>query len=240
MWVRGLISNKYGKTAFLLVGPCFIRPSDLTPIHPAPIHLKAFDLLAPVAPALIFAGAYVGLFRTIMLQNLMEQPGVAQGVAMLQQYFRTEKLIFASAFMLIIVMCYVLACITFSFHWIMCVMFGQSKTDRKSASLKFFVVKSSTTFAYFAIFSCLVGLIMSSTMSFDPQSAVAGLVELIDSHIFYVIPCGVVVYVLIKVCRENGRLAMREIYTDEATYHNVQSIFALTLVTAFVVLAFLF
>jgi hypothetical protein len=236
---RGLLLSKYGRMFLLLFGHCFIRPSDLAPVHSGPTHLKAFDLLAPVTPALFFASVFEALARTFALRTSTEQLEGAQAVAMLQQYFRMEKFIYLYSLVSIVGLCYALACGRFLFHRAMCQLFGQSKTDKKSASFKFFVVKSSILFMWVAVITWLAGYLIPFVTSPDPQSEIAGLADLIQTHIVYVILCAVIIFFAVQICRENSRLAMIEIYPDKATYQNVQAIALLMPVTAIVVLTFL-
>ena len=234
-WVRRLMTNRYGKMAVLLLGHCFIRPSDFTPARPGQIHFRRFGLLVPAAPASFYAAANVALIRNFALHDMATQLGSAQEVSMLQQYFRQEKFIYAFAFALILISCYFSACIMFGFHRTMCFIFGKDKTNRNNASFKFFLVKSSIVFAWLTAFSWLLVFLVLS----DPQKSIPFVADFVNRRILYIIPCIAILYFLVKICRTNGRMAMREIYLDGATYQHVQSITILTLVTTLAILTFL-
>jgi hypothetical protein len=235
-WLLGLVrrtmmTNRAVRLAVLLVGHCFIRPSDFVggSGRPATFHFKRFGgLMVTAVPAVFYGASNVAFFEYMIFKD----PNLSKDAV--QQLLGQRIFISAAASLLVMGSCYVLATCQFAFHKTMCRLFGCEKTSAEHVTFKFFLVKSTIWFAWLTVFAWLITILMK----INPE-IIHRIEPILVRWSLIIVGLLLLIMSLIQLCARNSRLAMLEIYLTPATYRHINAVSMLVLVTSMVLLTFI-
>jgi hypothetical protein len=157
-----------------------------------------------------------------------------------------NKIMYGLAFVLVLSTTYLFGLTRWAYNQLICRLLGPTLANAQRASLAYFLLKSCATMAIFSLFAWIFAFI--GTLDENTAHAIVALADRVG--IFLSIYGGYFVFSVltliatglgiasVKICRMNGRAAMREIFLTDATSEQVMEVKLLLAATLFALMTF--